>query len=198
VNFTLVMLPVQPTYLQFLGPGATVIASIVAGWLAFRLQGLQAAIGASQIEVAQASKEIAKLQADVAFDALKLNLFNRRFELYTEALKIAVETMNSYYSGISVQVTYERLDKLNEAAFIFSSDPASRIETIRAAVENIGVYSARLEKMKKEESPQVEEQEKLIFTQLNLLTTAAADLRRAIKHDMSFVHLLPRTEPNGT
>jgi hypothetical protein len=102
--------------------------------------------------------------------------------------------MNSYYSGSNVQITYERLDKLNEAAFVFSSDPASRIETIRAAVENIGVYSARLEKMKQEGSTQVEEQEKLIFTQLNQLTTAAADLRQAIKHDMSFVHLLPRTE----
>lgn len=188
------MLPVQPTYLQFLGPGATVIAAIVAGWLAFRLQGLQAAIGASQVEVAQASKEVAKLQADLAFDTLKLNLFNRRFDLYTEALKITVETVNSYYSGHIVPITYERLDKLNEAAFVFSSEPASRIETIREAVENMSVYSARLEKMRQEGSPQVEAQEQLIFTQLTQLTTAAADLRVAIKHDMSFVHLLPRTE----
>lgn len=103
MNSTLVMLPVEPMYLQFLGPGATVIAAIVAGWLAFRLHGLQATIGASQVELAQASKTIAKLQADIAFDTLKLNLFNRRFELYTEALKLAVEAMKITIQATSFQ-----------------------------------------------------------------------------------------------
>jgi hypothetical protein len=38
----------------------------------------------------------------------------------------------------------------------------------------------------------LEAQEKLIVTQFSHLVTAILDLRQAIKHDMSFVHLLPK------
>jgi hypothetical protein len=186
--------PAQPWWLPFLGPGATVIAAGVAGWLAYRLQQLQAAIGKSQIEVAKASQEVAKKQADIAFDKLKLDLFNRRLELYNEAKKMALETVNGYYSGVSKPIPNERLDRLHEAAFIFSAEAANQIKAIRAAAEKCGVYSAHLKKTKKEGSPQTEAQEELIFTQLNELTAAVNSLREAIKHDMSFVHLLPKSE----
>jgi hypothetical protein len=197
VIFTFMTTPAQPIWLQVLGqlgPVATLVAAGVAGWLAYRLQQLQKAIGQSQVEVAQASKEVAKLQADIAFDKLKLDLFNRRFDLYTEALKITADIFKQHQSGGVEPISYERLDKLNEAAFIFSPDAANRIETIRAAAENIGIYRARLETMKQQGSPNLEAQEKLIAIQVNALMAAGANLRQAIKHDMSFVHLLSKAQ----
>jgi hypothetical protein len=204
VNFTFVTIPnlVEGSWwLPYLGPGATVFAAVVAGWLAYRLQRLQAAIGKSQIEVAEASKEAARVQTWIAFDKLKLDLFNRRFDVYTEALKIAADTWGSPSAG-SGPVTYERLDKLHEAAFIFSEEAAKRIEIIRAAAENILVYSAHLKKLKQEGkqegSLEVEAQNDLILTQRTLLMSAAADLRQWVKPDLSFNHLLPKTPDPST
>jgi hypothetical protein len=161
MNFTLVTIPAQPLWIQFLGPIASIIAAMVAGYFAYRLQGLQKALGASQIEVAQASKDVAKAQADIALDKLKLDLFNRRFDLYTEALRIAVETVKSYNSPPFVPIPFERLDRLNKASFVFSPEAANRIDMIRATAENIGVYSERFKKMQQEGSPQLDAQGEL-------------------------------------
>lgn len=145
-----------------------------AGWR-FGCNVFKLPSGSLKSQSRRLQKKSLKRRLIIAFDKLKLDLFNRRFDVYTEALKISVDTVQSYNSGTNNPIPNERLDKLNEASFIFSSDAADRIGRIRSAAENIGVYRARLETMRQQGSPNLNAQEEVISTQLSELMTAAAN-----------------------
>jgi hypothetical protein len=188
-----VVVPAPPSgWLPYLTPVATVLAAGSAVWLGLRLQRLQKAIAASQIEVAMAAKEVAESQRDIAMDKLKLDLFNRRYALYRKAIIIARDTARSYLDGTAFSFTEEDFAELDEAAFLFSKEGASAFATISHAANDVKVFASSLERMKSEGNPNADDHEMAMLQRLKNLQQAGFDLRRLISKDMSFEHLKPR------
>jgi hypothetical protein len=93
--------------LQALGPLATILAAIIAV-LVTGMLGL-------------AQWRIARTQKDIAYDKLKLDLFDKRYLIYQAALSVSRQFMSS-----NKQIPSDRLDELHdmllEASFFFSAD----------------------------------------------------------------------------
>jgi hypothetical protein len=93
--------------LQALGPLATILAAIIA----VLVTGI---LGLAQWRIARAQK-------DIAYDKLKLDLFDKRYAIYQAALSLSRQFMPS-----NKQIPSDRLDELHdmllEASFFFSAD----------------------------------------------------------------------------
>lgn len=116
---------------DFAGPIAIIIASGAATWITYRLGSRQAAI--------------AEAQKDIAYDKLKHDLFDKRYEIY-QAAKRLIEAMFAAPPGDDVgrhsdpEIKRLRL-KLDEARFFFPPDTRAYCETIEKHVYDLLVAS---------------------------------------------------------
>jgi hypothetical protein len=120
----------------FAGPVATILAAGTATWITYRLGRNQVRIAAAQAATAEAQKEIAKSQRDIAYDKLKWDLFEKRYEIYSVAGEL-IDHINS--------TTFDRqpgglkivgmIRKLEEARFFFPVEQASIFAAISKVVE---------------------------------------------------------------
>jgi hypothetical protein len=78
----------------FAGPIATVVASATAGGVAIWFGVVQAGIARSQAATAAAQKDIADAQLKIAFDKLKHDLFDKRYEIYLAAKEVIEAIFN--------------------------------------------------------------------------------------------------------
>jgi|SRR5665213_1221691 len=79
----------------YLGPLATILAAAAAVFVIWR-------IGQAQVRIAESQAQTARAQRDIAFDGLKHDLFEKRYEIYTAAkgimervIRIAVRDKNA-------------------------------------------------------------------------------------------------------
>ncbi len=86
------------------GRPATVVAAVVAAWVTFRFNRIQ--------------MEIATSQRDIAFDKLKLDTFEKRYEIYSAAKSLIECLLN--YDIIDHMKIRELYVKLDESRFYFS------------------------------------------------------------------------------
>jgi hypothetical protein len=115
----------------FTGPIAVIIASFAATWITYKLGNRQA--------------KTAEAQRDIAYDKLKHDLFDRRYEIY-QAAKRLIEAMFAAPLGDDIkrhtdpEIKRLRL-KLDEARFFFPPDTRAYCETIEKHVYDVLVAS---------------------------------------------------------
>lgn len=99
---TAVQLPGWVSYIQALGPTTVaIIAATIAASITWFVQ-------TKQIEVARGVKEIARAQYETASTKLRLDLFDKIFNAYSELIEVLNETFN--YSG---DYRYEEINELH-------------------------------------------------------------------------------------
>jgi hypothetical protein len=118
----------------FLGPMATVFAAAAAVFVTWRIGREQVRIAQGQAGTARAQREIAESQRDIAFDKLKHDLFQKRYEIYTAAkgvmervIQTGTERPIDDYELLSMRI------KLDEGRFFFPEKPMAlfvRIEEL--------------------------------------------------------------------
>jgi hypothetical protein len=94
--------------LQALGPIATILAAIIAVLVTDTL-------GFAQWRIARAQK-------DIAYDKLKLDLFDKRYAIYQAAALSLSRAFMSSSKGISERRFEELQYTLQEASFLFPAD----------------------------------------------------------------------------
>ncbi len=125
----------------FAGPIAVIIASATAAWMTNKFGTIQAGIAREQAKTAEAQKEISKSQRDIAYDKLKHDLFDKRYEVYSAAKALIEEIFaKSPVDEANPEIKRLRL-KLDEARFFFTSDTRAFCETIEKHVYDVLVSS---------------------------------------------------------
>lgn len=116
------------------GPVAIVRASITAAIITYKFGTIQAGIAASQLANAELQKDIARSQRDIAYDKLKHDLFEKRYEVYTTAREL-IETIsgNTFKTIHDPKLRPMRL-KLDEARFFFPPKVTALFSTIDTCV----------------------------------------------------------------
>jgi hypothetical protein len=108
----------------FAGPIATIIASAAALVVTRRL-------GVAQLRIAQSQADTAAAQKEIAFDKLKHDLFDKRYEIYQAAKEVIEIICRSQEVNVAALPKVEKLRlKLDEARFFFQFN-------IQALCENI-------------------------------------------------------------
>lgn len=100
------------------GPIATIVASLTAGGIAIWL-------GTSQVSVA-------RLQASTANDRLVLDLFERRFEIYSQAREIVRSAVRKGTSTTEEQFSFLRVT--DGASFLFGKEVTDYLTDIYTAL----------------------------------------------------------------
>jgi hypothetical protein len=162
----------------FTGPIAVIIASGAATWITYKLGNRQA--------------KTAEAQRDIAYDKLKHDLFDKRYEIY-QAAKRLIEAMFAAPPGDDVkrqtdpEIKRLRL-KLDEARFFFPPDTRAYCETIEKHVYDLLVASHAAAGY----SADHPEQERLREQQANAemaLAQIYEELAKKFERDLSFDQL---------
>jgi hypothetical protein len=115
---------------DFAGPVATVIASVTAATITYRF-------GKAQQRIADAQATTAVAQKDIAYDKLKWDLFDKRYEIYTTAGDLIDHINGSPFDrqpgGAKIIAMMRKLD---EARFFFPRTEAAVFATIARLVED--------------------------------------------------------------
>jgi hypothetical protein len=159
--------------LQSLGPIATIFAALMA----VIVTGM---LGCAQWRVARAQK-------DIAFDKLKLDLFERRYRLYKNVERISFDIMRAELSG-TVTFTQEDVRSLDEGVFLFSKPAADTIKKIASAAGSYIVYTENAAGIPAD-NPKRAEQRKLAENEWVILASEKIVFDAALKKEMSFEHL---------
>src|SRR6266446_1805729 len=108
----------------FAGPVATVIAAIAAVSVTYHF-------GKHQVRIAEAQAATAKSQRDIAYDRLKYDLFEKRYEIYLAAKKLIEYTSQFRKRGDMFNPSVMELKvKLIEARFFFPPTEAALFANI--------------------------------------------------------------------
>ena len=96
----------------FASPVATIIAAGAAVWVAYKFGSIQAGIAREQAETA-------KVQKDIAYDRLKYDLFEKRYEVYDAAKRLIEAIFAKTPIDVADPKIRELRLKLDEARFFF-------------------------------------------------------------------------------
>ncbi len=121
-------------FATFAGPIATVIASAAATTIAWKFGSTQAEIAHSQACTAEAQRLIARGQLEIAYDKLKHDLFQKRYEVYLAAKGVIEAIFNQSPINVADPKLKELRLKLDEARFFFPADTRSLCENIEKRV----------------------------------------------------------------
>jgi hypothetical protein len=168
------------------GPTATVIAAVTAAGVAIVFGRAQYRIARSQAKTAEAQKQIAKAQLDVAYDRLKQDFFEKRYEIYIAA-KTLIEAAfkEPPVNPVDSEIKKLRL-KLNEARFFFPPDTRKFCEEIGRVAYNVLVSSD----VSRPEQKQLREKDRLALSGFEL------SLAFRFERDLSLEQLTRKTEIN--
>jgi hypothetical protein len=120
------------------GPIATVVASIAALTVTLVLGLVQARIARSQANTADAQRQIARVQLEIAYDRLKHDVFERRYEVYVAADKFIERGFTPERLDLRDPELLRLSEKLGRARFLFPpdiQDICSRIQRLVFAVD---------------------------------------------------------------
>jgi hypothetical protein len=115
---------------DFAGPIATVIAAVAA-------ITVTAYFNRRQTGIASAQKDIAAVQRDIAADRLKIDLFEKRYEIYLAAKALLTCAVNYGHEKLAAEKIVELKIKLDEARFFFPSDIQALAQRIEAMCEDL-------------------------------------------------------------
>jgi hypothetical protein len=178
----------------FAGPFATIVASVVGGWIAIRLGALQRAIATTQVKVQETQTVIAKYQSDIAYDRLKYDLFDKRYEIYSTAREIVKHIVITPFDNDGIDQKLKAMhNKLDEARFLFPPKETGIFHDIAALAE--AHEAARLMKRRFPDSEDIRMQTAdAAGKALQELVKIDDELPRLLEKELGFAQLtVPRT-----
>jgi hypothetical protein len=185
----------MPTWYElakdFAGPAATVIASATAAVITYRFGSQQTAIARSQAATAEASKDIARSQRDIAYDKLKQDLFENRYEIYSTAIKLVDRILGDKDKrDLSAPEMLQMLRKLDEARFFFPTKGAAIFRRMEQLVEmQVAAHGAYLGNKGKEEESALND---LVEAEAELFKLRAS-LPDLMEKELGFAQLITAT-----
>lgn len=113
------------------GPTAVIIASLAATTITAILGWKQVKIAEAQAATARAQKDISKFQLEIAYDKLKHDLFDKRYEIYIAA-KSAIERVirTGTERAIDDRELLAMRIKMDESGFFFPAREVALLEAI--------------------------------------------------------------------
>jgi hypothetical protein len=119
----------------FAGPIATVIAAAAAFTVSIAALKVTRRFGALQAGIAEEQKEIAKSQRDIAYDKLKHDLFDKRYDIYLHA-KAIIERITGHPNEqhLATKTLRDLRLKMDEARFFFAPVELSIFDRIEQLV----------------------------------------------------------------
>jgi hypothetical protein len=164
------------------GPVATVVAACAAVFVTYRL-------GTRQLAIAQNQATIASAQRDLAYERLKYDLFEKRYEIYLTA-RLAIEKITQHGTERPIQdmeLLAQRI-KLDEARFFFPPKTVSLIETIDKLVTSHEVARMSWDRFNDEDGVRLSEGEKMA-TAIDLLLKIYRKLPELFEAELGFALL---------
>jgi hypothetical protein len=104
-------------------------------------------------------------------------------------MELGYDCFARFDTGKDIDIT-TKLEKLQEAHFLFSKEPVSCFESIRYTAQDFMTIFARFNQMTNT-NPNFEKQAELVNLARTQLVNSVAELRAAVLKDMSFDHLKP-------
>ena len=179
---------------KFSGPLATVAASVAAAGVTIGFGMVQAGIARSQAKTADAQKQISQTQLDIAYDKLKHDLFEKRYEIYSAA-KALIERIlaTSPVNDADPEIKRLRL-KVDEARFFFPPDTRAFCERIEATVYKI-LVSSRAASGYSEDRPERMELRSQQSEAEIVLAKIYEELVKRFERDLGFAQLTKPSNP---
>lgn len=163
----------------FIGPLATIIASCVAAFVAIKLGRSQSTIAASQ--------------RDIAFDKLKIDLFDRRYAVYAAAKKLiehlSSEELATIARGIYDPKVREWRITMDEAGFFFPQETRTVIERI-SRLSDEALASASAHAHSRDDDPARVARGDRVVDIIQQLTEIYRQLPQVFEKDMRFEQLV--------
>ncbi len=173
---------------DFVGPAATMIASITAARITYHFGSKQTEIARSQAATAAAAKEIAKSQRDIAYDKLKNDLFDKRYEIYLSAKQLIEMTSGDTFETIHDPRLREMRLKLDEARFFFRPKETGLFSTIENAAAEYLVDRVERDTTDDDQRARFEAAKRMTNT-LKTLTQIYASLPALLENELGFQQL---------
>ena len=173
---------------KFAGPLATVIASLTAAGVAIGFGVVQARIARSQAKTAEAQKEIAKANLDIAFDKLKHDLFEKRYGIYIAAKRLIEAIFESSPINVADPEIKKLRLKLDEARFFFPPDTRGFCETIEQQVYDVLVASTAVSGYSDDRPERLELRDQQTKAEI-ALAKIYGELARRFERDLGFEQL---------
>jgi hypothetical protein len=161
---------------DFAGPVAAIIASSVAGGIAYTF--------------GKAQKQIASSQRDIAFDKLKFDLFRNRYEVY-EAAKALIEHVSLVSDIQKCDPTKVRslYIKLDEARFYFPPNICAFLDDLHARCELFFSHLSMREQFDLDDSEQWSKTADLLAADQSALRAIYAALPQRFETAFAFKQL---------
>jgi hypothetical protein len=167
------------------------VAAGAAVWVTWKL-------GKSQIAIAAAQRDIARSQRDLAYDKLKLDLFDKRYQLYVTAKRVVEHVGQAPTARVFTDVKLiDMFVELGEAHFFFAPAEVAIFERIRSLANEyeIAVVGRNSERESKEF--RAEQAKKATDTQIALVELYG-QLLPLLKNEMGFGQVTFPRERNST
>jgi hypothetical protein len=155
------------------GPVATIVASFVAALFA----GAQVCV--------------ARTQRDIAYEKLKLDLFEKRYAIYS-ATKELIEYVLGGRGSRAEDVTFvrKRYTALEEARFFFEPEIRAFLRKVRAECENHFETIAKKDTMNPEDNPEAwRHMAKQVAEQRRKLSATYSELQQQFENAIGFALL---------
>jgi hypothetical protein len=161
---------------DFAGPAAAIIASSVAGAIAYTF--------------GKAQKQIASSQRDIALDKLKFDLFRNRYEVY-EATKALIEHVSLVSDIQKCDATKVRslYIKLDEARFYFPPDICAFLDDLHTRCDLFFSHLSIREQCDIDDSEQWSKTADLLVSDQSALRTIYASLPKRFETVLAFKQL---------
>ena len=173
---------------KFAGPIATVFAAMTAAGVTIGFGVIQSRIARSQATSAAAQKDIAKAQLDIAYDKLKVDLFDKRYEIYMAA-KALIERVFTTSPVNHADPELKRLRlKVDEARFFFPPDTRAFCEEIEATVYSILVAAQAVTGYDENRPERIELRDQQAQAEIKL-SNIYSELAKRFERDLGFEQL---------
>jgi hypothetical protein len=180
-------------FATFSGPAATVIAAGTAALITYKFGKIQQRIAEGQASTAAAQKDIAQQQRDIAYDKLKHDLFERRYEIYKTAKELIEYISQDKFESIYDPKLREMRLKLDEARFFFPPNETALFELIEKSVGDYLIGEVERNSAGDDQVARFEAANKMTEI-LKILTGIYAEFPKLMKTELGFAQLTA-TEP---
>jgi type II secretory pathway pseudopilin PulG len=126
---------------DFAGPVATIIASVTAALITLYFASRQTRIAQQQADTAKQQADTAKRQAETAHARLNLDLYDKRFNIYTTALDLYEADMKKELHDIEA-AEFPFVRSFRESSFLFESEDGiyDTLNSIKDAQSKISAH----------------------------------------------------------
>jgi hypothetical protein len=129
--------------IPLVGPTATIVASVVAVIVTWRLGQSQLRIAEEQKAIAKQQADTARLQAEIAQDRLRFDQFDKRYEIFDSFRQLILIALNeSAKKDFSIDVVMPLYRRLHEAPLFFSKETCDFVGTVRKDCQRLFTINA--------------------------------------------------------